>query len=127
MIIKLFDKGIGFMQLKRGLRKKWALKGDFSLIDIGFDYYVTRFTELDDYEYMPTQGPWMLGDNYLVIREWIPNFVPEEDTIRRLTAWVRIPRFSVEYFNKHFLLRKIGCKIGKVIRVDDTTVNVARG
>jgi len=127
LIIKMFDKGIGFMQLRRGLRKKWALKGDFSLIDIGFDYYVTRFSEREDYEYVLTQGPWMLGDNYVVIREWVPNFVPEETPITCLTAWVRIPQLSVEYFNKQFLLEKIGCKIGKVLRVDDTTANVERG
>ncbi|KAJ8450709.1 hypothetical protein Cgig2_021181 [Carnegiea gigantea] len=42
LIIKMFDKGIGFLQLKRRLKIKWELKGDFSLIDIGHDYYVTR-------------------------------------------------------------------------------------
>lgn len=102
-------------------------QGDFSLIDIGYGYYVTRFMELEDYAYVLTQGPRMLGDNYLVIRKWEPNFVPEEDNIIRLTAWVRIPRLSVEYFNKRFLLKKIKCKIGKVIRVDDTTAYVERG
>jgi len=127
LILTTLDKGIGYMQLKRRLRLKWALKGDFSLIDIGCDYYVTRFTNMEDYEHVLTQGPWMLGDNYLVIREWIPNFVPEEDHITRLMAWVRIPRLSVEYFNKSFLLEKIGKKIGRVIRVDDTTANVERG
>ena len=74
-----------------------------------------------------TQGPWMLGDNYLVIRDWVPNFIPEEHTITKLMVWVWIPRLSVEYFNKNFLLHKIGQKIGKVIRVDDTTANVERG
>jgi len=69
----------------------------------------------------------MLGDNYLVIREWVPNFVPDEDRVTRLTAWVRIPRLSIKYFNKSFLLEKIGKKIGRVIRVDDTTANVERG
>ncbi|KAJ8433409.1 hypothetical protein Cgig2_026673 [Carnegiea gigantea] len=44
---------------------KWALKGDFSLIDIGCDYYVTRFTNPEDYTYVMTQGPWMLSDNFL--------------------------------------------------------------
>ena len=127
LILTTLDKGIGFMQLKRRLKLKWALKGDFSLIDIGCDYYVTRFTNAEDYEHVLTQGPWMLGDNYLVIREWVPNFIPEEDCITRITAWVRIPRLCVEYFNKSFLLEKIGKKIGRVIRVDDTTANVERG
>lgn len=127
LIIRMFDKGIGFIQLKRHLKTKWALKGDFSLIDIGNEYYVTRFTNYEDYHHVLTNGSWMLGDNYLVIREWIPNFIPEEDTITKLTAWVRIPNLSVEYFNKEFILHKIGSKIGKVRRVDNTTANVERG
>ena len=85
------------------MKTKWALKIDFSLIDIKHDYYVTRFSNVEDYEHVMTHGPWMIGDNYLVIREWVPNFVPEEDSITRLTAWVRIPKHRVEYFNKDFL------------------------
>jgi len=104
----MFDKGIRYLKLKRRLKTKWALKGDFSLIDIGCDYYVTRFTNMEDYDHVILNGPWMIGDNYLVFREWVPNFVPEEDTITKLTAWVRIPKLSVEYFNKNFLLYKIG-------------------
>ena len=127
LIIRMFDKGIGYLQLKRNLKSKWALRGDFSLIDIGCDYYVTRFTNMEDYDHVMLNGPWMIGDNYLVIREWVPNFVPEEDTITKLTAWVRIPKLSVEYFNKNFLLYKIGQKIGRVIKIDSTTENVERG
>jgi len=112
LIIKMFNKGIGFLQLKRQLKIKWALKGDFSLIDIGHDYYVARFSNLEDYEHVMVNGSWMIGDNYLVIREWVPNFTPEEDNITKLTAWVRILKLSVEYFNKDFLLHKIGSKIG---------------
>jgi len=127
LIIRMFDKGIGYLQLKRRLKTKWALRGDFSLIDIGRDYYVTRFTNMEDYEHVMLNGPWMIGDNYVVIREWVPNFIPEEDNITKLIAWVRIPKLSVEYFNKTFLLQKIGQKIGKVLKVDSTTANVERG
>jgi len=37
------------------------------------------------------------------------------------------PRLGVEYFNKCFLMEKIGKKIGKMIRIDDTMANVERG
>ena len=67
LIIKMFDKGIRYMQLKKRLRTKWALRGDFSLIDIGHDYYITRFLNADDYEHVMTQGPWLLGDNYVCL------------------------------------------------------------
>ena len=49
----------------------------------------------------------MIGDNYLVIRKWVLNFIPEEDKITKLTAWVLIPKLGVEYFNKHFRFTRL--------------------
>ena len=57
LIIRTFDKGIGYLQLKRRLKTKRALRGDFSLIDIGCDYYVTRFTNMEDYDHVMMNGP----------------------------------------------------------------------
>ena len=126
LIIKMFDKGVGFMQLQKRLKAKWSLKGDFSLIDIGCDYFVTRFTNMEDYHHVLNQGPWLIGDNYLTIRKWVPNFIPDEEPIKRLTAWIRIPNISVEYFDYDFL-KTIGEKVGKVNGIDQTMANVERG
>lgn len=117
IIVKLFHKGVGYIQLKKRLR---ALKGDFSLIDIGFDYYVIRFMNREDYEHVLIDGPWMIGDNYQVIREWVTNFVPEEDKITKLTAWMRIPKLGIEYLNKNFLYNEIDSKISEVSKPDST-------
>lgn len=56
----------------------------------------------------------------------MPNFVANEAPIKTITAWVRIPQLSVEYFDKQFLL-KIGSKIGKVIKIDWNTELMDRG
>jgi len=61
------------------------VEGDFSLIDVGYDY-ITGFTNMEDYHHVLTQGPWLIGDNYLNIRKWVPNFVPDEEPIHVLTA-----------------------------------------
>jgi len=50
------------------------------------------------------QGSWMIGDNYLTIRKWVPNFVPDEEPIRKLMAWIRIPNISMEYFTKNLYI-----------------------
>ncbi|XP_056690305.1 uncharacterized protein [Spinacia oleracea] len=81
---------------------------------------------MEDYDFVMTQGPWMIGDSYLTIRKWVPNFVPDEAPIKALTAWVRIPNLSVEYFDRNFLFR-IGEKIGKVVRIDKNTESMDRG
>jgi len=68
LIVKLFDKWVGYMQLKKRLKTVWSLKGDFALIDIDCDYYIARFTNLDDRHHVMNQGPWLISDNYLTVR-----------------------------------------------------------
>ncbi|KAL2942993.1 hypothetical protein RDABS01_031341 [Bienertia sinuspersici] len=126
LIIKMFDGKIGYMSLMKRSKKKWELKGGLTLTDIGYDYFIARFSSLADYNHVLTQGPWMLDDNYLTIRKWVPNFVANDAPMRFLTIRVRIPHLSVEYFNKEFLT-KIGGKIGKVIRIDKNTSHAERG
>ncbi|XP_021726906.1 uncharacterized protein LOC110731183 [Chenopodium quinoa] len=125
LIIKMFNRKIGYMALMKRLKKKWELKGGLILTDIGYDYFIARFSIVDDYNHVLTQGPWMLDDNYLTIRKWVPNFIPDDAPLRFLTAWVRIPNLSVEYFDKEFLL-KVGNKIGKVVRIDNNTAMAQR-
>jgi len=114
------------MQLHKGLKSRGALKGDFSLIDIDFDSFIVKFACVEDYEYVLAQGPWLIGDSCLTIRKWIPNFVPDEEPIRIFTAWIRIPRITVEYFDKDFL-DKIREKVALVRGTDKTTATVERG
>ena len=126
IIIKLFDRKLGYEVLMRRLKFKWNLKGNIALTDVGHAFYVVRFTSYEDYEFVMTQGPWMIGDSYLTIRKWVPNFIADEAPMRHLTAWVRIPNLSVEYFDKQ-ILHKIGAKIGKVIKIDRNTESMDRG
>ncbi|KAL2923359.1 hypothetical protein RDABS01_014850 [Bienertia sinuspersici] len=105
LIIKTFDKNVGYITLMRRLIKKWNLK---------------------DYNHVLTEGPWLINDHYLTIRTWVPDFVLDNKPIKFLTAWVRIPNLAVEYFDTIFLHR-IGEKIGRVIKVDKITQAATRG
>ncbi|XP_074265329.1 uncharacterized protein LOC141587760 [Silene latifolia] len=122
----MFDKNIGYLSLMRKLQAKWSIKGKLTLTDLTGSYYVARFSSRQDYEFVVTQGSWMIDDHYLTIRRWVPNFVPADDCIKKLTAWVRIPNLPVEYFNETFL-RKVGSKIGEVVRIDKNTASAERG
>lgn len=68
----------------------------------------------------------MIDDTYLTIRKWVPNFIPDDSPPKIFTAWVRIPNLAVEYFDSAFL-SKIGSKIGKILRIDQTTAQAVRG
>ena len=126
LIVKLFDRKLSYEVLMKRLRLKWSLKGDIALTDVGHGFYVVRFNNMEDYDFVLTQGPWLIGDSYLTIRKRVPNFVAEEAPIKTLTAWVRIPHLYVEYFDRNFLM-KIGEKIGKVIKINRNTESKDRG
>lgn len=34
------------------LKKKWMIKGDFFFVDIGYDYYIVRFINMEDYKFV---------------------------------------------------------------------------
>ena len=62
-----------------------------SFVNIGCDYCMKKFTNIKDYNYAMINGPLMHADNYLMIREKrVLNFVPEEDNITYVIAWVYI-------------------------------------
>ncbi|KAL8141548.1 hypothetical protein V2J09_014580 [Rumex salicifolius] len=79
-----------------------------------------------DYDHVLTEGSWLIGDNYLTIRKWIPRFNVLEDKISSLVVWIIIPWLYIEYFNQRFL-HLIGNRIGKVLRVDKITCDAERG
>lgn len=118
LIIKLFDKGPGYMQLHRRLSQKWALSGPFNLIDLGNDYFISRFSNQADYNHVLMEGPWMIGDNDLTIRKWVPRFDASTKKITKLAVLIRIPCLHIKYFDARFL-QLIGN--GKVLRIDNTT------
>lgn len=95
-------------------------------MDIGCAYYVENFSNMDDYNHVLTQGPWLINDHYLTIRRWIPNFIVDDNSIRFLTVWLRILSLPVEYFDTTFLPKR-GEKVDKIARVDKQTTTAERG
>lgn len=47
----------------------------------------------------------MIGDNYLHVQRWRPNFSAEDAKISMLPVWVRFPDLPVEYFDEEWLRR----------------------
>ncbi|XP_021735755.1 uncharacterized protein LOC110702357 [Chenopodium quinoa] len=99
LIIKLFDRKLGYEVLVRRLRSKWSLKGDIALIDVGCSYYIVRFNNMADYDFVMTQGPRIIGDSYLNIRKWIGSKIGKViriDKHTELKSKGQFVRFSIE-------------------------------
>ncbi|KAL2934397.1 Bifunctional protein GlmU [Bienertia sinuspersici] len=92
---------------KRRLCKPWKksliIKMFNKNIDVGCLFYVAHFSNMEDYNHVLLDGPWLIGDHYLTISTWVHSFVPDNEPKRFLTTWLRIPNLEVEYFDAEFL------------------------
>ena len=72
LIIKMFDGKLGYMSLMKRLKKVWQVKGELTLTDIGCKFFIARFSNLDDYNFVLTQagtepGIYIGSENFPVI------------------------------------------------------------
>ncbi|XVF02017.1 hypothetical protein REPUB_Repub04eG0139900 [Reevesia pubescens] len=88
--------------------------------DMDNGYYYIRFNLRLDYDYVLTNGPWIIVDHYLIVRMWVSDFRSKDKTIDIVAAWIRFPRMPLEYYDSQ-ILRRIGNEIGKFMKIDRTT------
>ena len=126
LIVKVFGRSVGYFFLVNKLRSLWCTSGEFSCVDLGYGFFLVRFESNDDFESILKGGPWFIGDHFLSIRPWVPDFKPTEASVSSIAVWIRLPELPVEYYDKGPLLL-IGGSIGPVLRVDYNTAVGFRG
>ncbi|XP_019171049.1 PREDICTED: uncharacterized protein LOC109166607 [Ipomoea nil] len=126
LIIKLLGRTVGYNFLLQRLQRMWRTDASFDLISLDQDYFLVRFENLKDYESVKFGGPYMVFGHYLVSQEWVPNFVPKNNKVRKMLVWIRFPALPIEYFDDIFL-KRIGTQIGRPIKVDTTTSLASKG
>ena len=104
----------------------WKTYGNFSCVDLGEGFFLIRFDSRNSFEEVLKGGPWFIGEHFLSLRPWSPNFRASEASVSSIAVWVRLPELPVEYYHKEALLR-IGSGLGPVLRVDVNTVTGTRG
>lgn len=85
-----------------------------------------RFYSREDYLKVLSGGPWVVMGYYLAISKRRPNFDLSENKVHTILVWVRVLKLHLEMFNEASLTR-LGNTIGKIIRIDIVTEEVARG
>ncbi|CAN1146327.1 hypothetical protein LINPERHAP2_LOCUS15185 [Linum perenne] len=126
LIFRTLGKSFPYEFMSRKIQQLWSKHGGISVWDIGFGHYVAKFMHAGDYERALFEGPWLIRGHYIVAEEWRPNFEHGYSEVNKIRAWVRLPNLPVEYFDPD-ILTTIGDKIGKTIRLDNTTMSGTRG
>ncbi|KAK9665929.1 hypothetical protein RND81_14G146600 [Saponaria officinalis] len=84
-----------------------------------------RFRSLKDMSDVLKEGPWKLGTNSIILKQWSPMFSTEMELITVVPVWVLFPGLD-PYLWSETVLRKLSSKVGKPLFVDKTTTNKAR-
>ena len=100
--------------------------GKLDCVDLGQEFFLVRFSVKEDCKAVLRNGPWFIGENFLSIRPWEPNFKPTEANISSVAVWVRLNELPIEYYHVE-ALQLIGSALGKVLRLDTHTASESRG
>ncbi|CAN1183343.1 hypothetical protein LINPERHAP2_LOCUS36454 [Linum perenne] len=126
MILRTLGKSFSYMFMSRKIQALWARKGKVAVWDIGHCHFIARFESEDDYKRAMYDGPWLVGDHYVLSEVWRPNFEPGFSQVNLVRVWVRLPGIPIENFDVD-VLRIIEDKLGRMVRMDSTTLFGSRG
>ena len=126
LIIKTFGRTVGYQFLSQRVRDLWKPNNRLDLVDLGEDFFLARFESIKDLDHVLKNGPWFIGQHFLAIKAWEPEFNATEANLSQVAIWIRLPRLPIEYYDP-VILKKIGSKIGPVLRIDGHTATNSRG
>ena len=126
LIVKLYRRKMGFTFIQSKLQQLWKPSGRLDCVDLGNEFFLTKFSLKEDLEAVLRRGPWFIGEHYLSIRPWEPFFKSEVANVSSIVVWVRLHALSIELY-KAKVLKHVGEAIGKVLRIDTHIAMEARG
>ena len=126
LIVKVFGRSVCYIFLVNKLKTLWRASNGFSFVDLGLGFFLVKFESRKDFEEVLRNGPWFIGEHFLSIRPWVPDFRASEASVSSVVVWVRLPELPVEYYHKDSLMH-IGSGLGPVLRVDFNTASGTRG
>ena len=126
LIVKVYGRSVGFNFIQNKLLTMWKPAGRLDCVGLGQGYFLTRLSLKEDYENILRKGPWFIGEHFLSIRPWEPNFRPATANVSSMAVWIRLNELPIEYYNAK-ALHLIGKSIGNVLRVDTHTATETKG
>nr|POF08522.1 hypothetical protein CFP56_58550 [Quercus suber] len=90
-------------ELKSRIRSPWskALIVKVYGRSVGKEFFLVRFSTKEDCEAVLRNGPWFIGENFLSIRPWEPNFKPAEANISSVQFGIGHRRDNCPYVVQH--------------------------
>ncbi|XP_019255644.1 PREDICTED: uncharacterized protein LOC109234213 [Nicotiana attenuata] len=110
VIIKVFKRRMPHHMLRSKLIDLWKPSEQLILIDLGWDFYIVKFSLEESTVKALHLGPWFVSGHFLSVRKWEPKFVPQEATLTTTAIWIRLPQLPTEFYDT-VILEKVGRKL----------------
>lgn len=68
------------------------------IINLGKDFFLVRFGLKEDFLVVLEKGPWFIGEHFLSIRPWEPNFKPSPANVSAIAIWIRLTKLPIKYY-----------------------------
>ncbi|KAK9676732.1 hypothetical protein RND81_11G096300 [Saponaria officinalis] len=88
-------------------------------------WFSFRFSSSEGMNSVLKEGPWQIGSNTLVLKQWSPTFSVDMEKITSVPVWVLFPGLD-PYLWSDSALSKIASKVGKPFFADLTTTLKSR-
>ncbi|XP_023871827.1 uncharacterized protein LOC111984428 [Quercus suber] len=125
-IVKVYGRSVGFNYIQAKLNALWKPSGRLDVIDLGKEFFLTRFSCKEDHDMVLRKGPWFIKEHFLSIKPWEPNFKPSTTIVSSIAVWIRLNKLPIEYYDVE-VLKHLGNSIGKVLWIDIHTAAETRG
>ena len=97
LVIKLLGKTLSYPMIKQKLKNLWRLSGGYDVMNVGNGYFLVKFDSQEDRMRVITEGPWMIQDHYLAVKQWSPSFNPGDSCFGHTMVWIRLSGLNVLY------------------------------
>lgn len=74
LIVNVLGKQVSFKLLEAKLRGDQEKTRKIHIIGIPRNFYVVQFISQEDYKHALYEGPWLVGNHYILVQRWRPFF-----------------------------------------------------
>lgn len=111
--------------LRGFLQKQYGVVGMFEIFYHNEGYFVIRFALQQDKDRIMGEGPWMIANRPMIIKDWVVDFNFEKEVLKEVPLWIRLPKLLLSCWSADSLSR-IGSVVGTPVCADECTTQQTR-
>ena len=103
--------------VKTFIKKKWALKGQVSVMAMAKGFMSFDFTCMEDLSNILREGQWATGCSTLVLQKWSSKLYLNASFFVQALVWVRLPELPLEFWNED-IFWGLARNFGELLSID---------